>query len=477
MLLVLLVAVVQCVQQSEEYVFQFVDDSLPCTVRNARSWLSKAGMVDINVESCNSVLRYCKGKWIVPETASKSPDPRSTRQKNLSSLRVLSGGEAHLNLYGELADTTGQLAVVPRNQKGQITNNHNVTKEMSDPLYYRQWGHEVYNVRGAWSMVPGGCHEDTLIVSIDTGADLEHSDLRHVSGSYPCTPLHPMYESGCDYSDSVPSKHGTGVASVLVAGIDDGKGMAGTTDCKFLPMKLSADGSFGTFEFASAITYAVNVAKATVITTSIVWSQPTADMVDAVKFAWNKGVPLVAAAGNCNFGMCTITYPAAIMETLSVGAVDNEDNVPKWQSTLAPAFGPSEVQIDLFAPGVDMLVAFHHDESHGDKYKLESGSSFSAPFVAGLIAHGVRPGQISAIEMISVAKEQNQGDRRFTPCQMMRATRNCTSCAQCDNYTPKTHPIVSKQTKNTSNNTLMWVMFSIASVLCIVVAAVCMRNN
>jgi hypothetical protein len=463
MLWVLLLAAVRAQQAAaaEEYVFQFVDDTLPCTVRNARSWLTKAGMLDVQVVSCNSVLRYCKGKWVVPEEAAAPLDPRESQQKHLSSLRVLSGGEAHLNLYGELAtDNAGQLAVIPRS--AQLAS---ADEAKSDPLYHRQWGHEAYNVRSAWGNVPGGCHKDTLIVSIDTGADLQHTDLSHVGGSYPCTPLHPMYESGCDYNDSVPSKHGTGVASVLVAGIDDGKGMTGVSDCKFLPMKLSSDGTFGTFEFASAVTYAVNVAKATVITTSIVWSQPTADMVAAVQWAWEKGVPVVAAAGNCNFGACDITYPAAILDTLSVGAVDSDDQVPSWQSTHAPAFGPADVSVDLFAPGVDMLVAFHHDKADGDEYKLESGSSFSAPFVAGLIAYGVRPGKISAIDMTLSAKKHTKGNKRFAPCRMMKVAHNCTDCVQCDAYTEQ--PLLVVITENTDTNTWLWIMLGLGVVISI----------
>lgn len=394
------------------YVFQFMDDVLPCTERNARYLLTQAGLLDVEIYSCNFVLRYCKGFWNEASRGDSSSVQLSSPEKSVSAVRVLSGGEAHINEYGELA-AFGQLAVV----------GSSFASTVNDPLYFRQWGLHSYDVQRAWDIAPN-CDAKTLIVSIDTGADLEHLDLQHVSSEYECNSLHPMFHDGCDHKDSVASKHGTGVASIIAARKSDGYGMAGVSNCRMLPIKLSNDGTFGSYEFASAVTYAVSIG-ASVITTSIVWSTPTADMVAAVKWAHSKGVPIVTAGGNCNFGSCMITYPAGIPETLAVGAVDKTDQIPDWQSQLSPVYGPHR-SLDLFAPGVDVLVAFKvgPDDSH----KLESGSSFAAPFVAGLIAQGIRAG-VSAMALVNIVKQNTQtgqAAKRFSPCRALRAAYNCS---------------------------------------------------
>ncbi|MBE36502.1 MAG: hypothetical protein CMI16_13270 [Opitutaceae bacterium] len=458
----------------EAYVFRFMDEVLPCTPQNARYLLTRAGLLDVRIHACNRVLRYCKGVWKVPEEEEEEEEavqgaatrpPTSTAAKRVAGLRTLSGGDAHLNTYGQLAEYGGELAVIGggggRDGSGGESSAAPVDTAVAapavdDPLYYRQWAHHSHDVRRAWRVAPE-CDPRTLVVSIDTGADLDHPDLRHHSAArhgggggageqeFECNSLHPMFHEGCDASDSVPSKHGTGVASVVAARRNDGYGMAGVSDCRLLPVKLSSDGLFGSYEFASAVTYAVSVG-ATVITTSIVWATPTADMVAAVEWAAEQGVPIVAAAGNCNFGSCAITYPAGVPETLAVGAVDEADRIPSWQSLEPPAYGPAGRSVDVFAPGVDVLVAFR--ATGGDSHKLESGSSFAAPFVAGLVAQSVRPDS-SAARAVQLVREQAQesttkGGRRFSPCRLARAARRCSRadcpCAHDEGVPPLAPP-------------------------------------
>ena len=465
----------------ESYVFRFVDRSWACTAKNAHRWLVGAGMLDVDVVSCNYVLRYCRGTWRAPpppgddgQSLPSQGSDLAVAEKRLNGLRVLSGGQAHMNQYGQLAGAAAAAAADSSSSTRGV-----VIEHMSDPLYAQQWGHHSYDVRRAWSVV-SACHPSTIVASIDTGADLDHPDLRHLRESYECNSLHPLFHTGCDSGDSVASRHGTGVASVLAGGINDGLGMSGVSNCRLLPIKLSHDGTFGSYEFASAVTYAVTMG-ATVVTTSIVWSHPTADMVSAVEWAWSRGVPVVAAAGNCNFGSCDIKYPAALSSVLAVGAMDRDDQVPSWQSTVPPLPTPTR-RVDLYAPGVDVVVAFNADTSRGDAHKHESGSSFAAPFVAGLLAYGIRPTGPDALSVLAAVVSATSHDsssshrnRRFAPCHALRTAHNC-SVADCPCSTDDgvdTPVVPSRATTNDSDESWPWWAWAIGLVAaCAMIGAI-----
>jgi len=70
----------------------------------------------------------------------------------------------------------------------------------------------------------------------------------------------------------------------------------------------------------------------------------------AVDKAVSKGVVVVVAAGNSGPDAGTITSPGCSKKGITVGAVDDNDNVPSWSSR-----GPTDdgrVKPDLVAPGV-----------------------------------------------------------------------------------------------------------------------------
>ena len=97
---------------------------------------------------------------------------------------------------------------------------------------------------------------------------------------------------------------------------------------------------------------------------------------DAVSAAHEAGHLLVASAGNDgNPGGRgdNVGYPAAYDEVVAIAASDNNDNRARFSST-----GP---QVELIAPGQDVLSTVP-----GDEYEEYSGTSMSAPHVAGIAA-------------------------------------------------------------------------------------------
>ncbi|HLQ79069.1 MAG TPA: S8 family serine peptidase, partial [Terriglobia bacterium] len=92
---------------------------------------------------------------------------------------------------------------------------------------------------------------------------------------------------------------------------------------------------------------------------------------EAVAFAQSKGVLLVASAGNDN--TATPQYPAAYSGVITVASITLSDQKASFSN-----YGSS---VDVDAPGVDVVSAYP-----GGGYAVASGTSFSSPEVAGLVA-------------------------------------------------------------------------------------------
>ncbi|MGB0412968.1 MAG: S8 family serine peptidase [Coraliomargarita sp.] len=169
-------------------------------------------------------------------------------------------------------------------------------------------------------------------------------------------------ESGMDAEGA---GHGTSVASI----IGGKEGIA--PDATLLVMRvLGEEGIGSSFTVASAIVDAVD-ADADIINLSLGLYVDTPILRNAVAYAEQQGVLLVAAAGNDGYG--ALSYPAAYESVIAVTAVDAN-------STQA-IFPNQSKEIDFAAPGVGILTA--KDDSGTT---LFTGTSAAAPFVSGILA-------------------------------------------------------------------------------------------
>ena len=122
----------------------------------------------------------------------------------------------------------------------------------------------------------------------------------------------------------------------------------------------------------------------------------------AIRGLQAKGVVVVASAGND--GSCRPTFPAAFPDVVSVGAVGPYGPAPFSN------YGP---WVRACAPGVDLLSTFFEgydgDEPAGDGgvdtdsfggWALWSGTSFSAPVVAGALARTIAAEGCTATEAV-----------------------------------------------------------------------------
>ena len=273
-----------------------------------------------------------------------------------------------------------------------------VTAAMGDPFFERQYA--LRNVKQSFTntagttTVPAGTEDADVdaveawdiadgkgikVAIVDSGVVMDHEDISS------------KVVARANFSDKridVPADydrygHGTHVAGI-VAAKHNSVGVAGVCpDCTILDAKVLNDSGAGSSSsVAKGVDWAVaNGAK--VINMSLGQRVSSRTLETAVKNAWNKGVVIVAAAGNA--GTQAQIYPGAYSKVIAVAATDNKD-------VKAP-FSSYGKWVDVAAPGVDVYSTFPNHEfvlgvqnNRHTGYDMASGTSMASPIVAGIAA-------------------------------------------------------------------------------------------
>ena len=275
----------------------------------------------------------------------------------------------------------------------------------TDPLRPQQWGLDQIHAEQAWTSTTGA---GAVVAVVDTGVDLNHPDLKAnlVPGAtvVGCSNGQQTCGNG-DWkgTDGVAQPndtHGTHVSGIIAAVTNNGIGVAGTApDAKVMPIKALEDGS-GSFEdIATGIRYAVDHG-ANVVNLSL-GAMPGAQaltitgvdttVTDAITYANQHGVLVVAAAGNESFPVCD--DPSFENGALCVTAT-TRDETPAWYSNGAVKPDMEAVA----APGGAGLVFCEDDivstvpQGTGSAacgqqdYDYYAGTSMATPHVAGVAA-------------------------------------------------------------------------------------------
>lgn len=240
----------------------------------------------------------------------------------------------------------------------------------ADTVRDGQWPLNNYHAtKDVWPISQG---EGVTVAVIDSGV-AEHQDL---SGQV--LPGTDCSGEGLDYkTDKVG--HGTAMASLIAGhGHGDQAGVMGLAPkAKILPVRIGTfdvdSGSMVSGNLAECLRYAVDHG-ARVINMSISGSSAEAGVRDAVKYAVEKDVVVVASAGNTG-GDHPVEYPSAFPGVVSVGAVDQQGNI--WSKSNS---GP---EVTLAAPGVDIYSATAKSSS---SYGKGNGTSGAAAYVSAIAA-------------------------------------------------------------------------------------------
>lgn len=208
-----------------------------------------------------------------------------------------------------------------------------------------------------------GKNSSILVAVLDTGIDKDHQEL--AGRVFAEINLADSSTTGDVYG------HGTPIAGIIAA-VDDGLGVIGLAPESYLiNVKVADDsGKCRVSALAEGIVWAVDNG-ARVINISIELKESVPELKEAVDYAWDSGVVIVAAAGND--GDSRPVYPAAYDNCIAVTAI-REDG------TLAPLANYGD-WVDVAAPGFN-IYSILPDNAYGYKH----GTSFAAAYVSGLAA-------------------------------------------------------------------------------------------
>jgi len=231
----------------------------------------------------------------------------------------------------------------------------------NDPYWASQWGPQKIEVDWAWNTSVGS--HDVLVAVVDTGINYTHPDI---APNY--IPLgYDWYNDDADPMDD--NGHGTHCAGIIGAVLNNTLGIAGIANVSLMAEKvLNMMGGGFEDDVAAGITHATN-AGAKIISMSL--GGPHGEVIhEAVRYAYENGVLLIAAAGNDDTN--SKLYPAGYDEVVAVAATDQNDN--------KAGFSNWGDWIELAAPGVDIYSTTLWN------YESWSGTSMACPHVAGVAA-------------------------------------------------------------------------------------------
>jgi len=295
--------------------------------------------------------------------------------RTLSTTSAANASDQAAKVTNQVSDHGGQvLAVEPE---------HTMTAAVvaTDPGRSSEWALNALDYENVWNTTSGG---GECVAILDTGIDLSHPDLAgRVAGTDDLT--------GQGVNDGFG--HGTHVAGIIAADANNGIGVAGAAPgVSLLAVKVLANNGVGNSSWTSAgIIWAVDHG-AKVINLSLGASCPpsapaqcdTTDMEQALLYAQNHDVMVIAAAGNdgdasnlpAGHHLNDWSWPAASDWPIAVAAT-TETNQHATFSTQAP-------YVDVAAPGQDIISTMAPSSVLGGPttlYASLSGTSMATPFV------------------------------------------------------------------------------------------------
>lgn len=265
-----------------------------------------------------------------------------------------------------------------------------------DPYQWHLYNPEYGGIKTetAWDNATG---TDVIVAILDTGVGNGRTgDMgEDLAGT--------KFVAGYDFvdNDSDPGdkpnggqvSHGTHVCGTIAQTTNNSKGCAGVAfNAKIMPVRVLDGGGSGTYaDIADGIHWATDHG-AQVINMSLGGSSDSTAMHDAVKYAYNKNVVIVCAAGND--GKEVVSYPAKYAESIAVSATRYDEQIVGYSNYGA--------EIDLAAPGGDtsidqngdgykdgvLQLTFKHPYSGADEwaYYFFQGTSMATPHVTAVAA-------------------------------------------------------------------------------------------
>ena len=221
------------------------------------------------------------------------------------------------------------------------------------------WGVSRIGADKVWGT---GSGTGVKIAVIDTGVQKDHPDLvSNLIAGY------DFVNNDSDANDD--NGHGTHVAGIATATLNQAGVVGVSNTSKILPIKVLNNQGYGYLSDVAKGIYFAADNGARVINLSLGSTTDSLILKDAVNYASNKGVLIVAAAGNDSGAPCS--YPASYSNVICVVATDSRNMLASF----------SNIGGELAAPGV-----YNYSTYIGSSYRYLSGTSMASPHVAGASA-------------------------------------------------------------------------------------------
>lgn len=249
----------------------------------------------------------------------------------------------------------------------------------NDPWYIDEWHLKKIKAPNAWSYSTGS--NNIIIAILDTGVESFHPDL-----ASKLVPGWNAYDNNDNTSDVIG--HGTAVAGVASAGTNNFNGVASISwNSMIMPVRISDPQGYASYSTAAKGLIWAADHGARVANISYQMSD-SLTIADAAKYFQDKGGVVTISAGNNKTFISANDNPYV----LTVTATDSND--------LLASFTNTGNNVDIAAPG-----SIIYTTATNGTYKAFSGTSFSAPIVAGVAAlvFSINP-NLSGLEVQEILK-------------------------------------------------------------------------
>ena len=266
-----------------------------------------------------------------------------------------------------------------------------ISKTPNDPSLAQLYGLTRMEANSAWDVTTGSA--GVIVAIVDTGVYYNHSDLiSNIAINRGETPNNNIDDDGNGYIDDYfgydffagdgdpvdENGHGTHCAGIVGASGDNGTGVVGINwQVGILPVRALGPRGGGTdADVAAGVQYAVD-RGASVISLSLGGPSSSTVLENAIQYARDAGVLVVAASGNESDNTDIFpTYPAnsPLENVVAVAATDSSDKLAAFSN-----YGAGSVHVA--APGAGIVSTYL-----ADQFVTMSGTSMATPYVAGLAA-------------------------------------------------------------------------------------------
>ncbi|MFQ5583919.1 MAG: S8 family peptidase, partial [Calditrichia bacterium] len=304
---------------------------------------------------------------------------------------------------------TSELRGIPAVVYAQKNRAFKISLSPNDADYAQQWYLPAIHAERAWDIEQG--NPSVIVGVIDTGIDYNHEDLQrqlwvnspediNQNGRLDSLDVNGIDDDGNGYIDDVigwdftdapnfPDRgdfrdpdndpmdefstgHGTPIAGIISAAQNNRIGISGLAPgARIMALRAgTASGFLEEDDVAEAIIYAIDNG-CRIVNMSFGDFTISYLLRDAIRYGESEGLIFVAASGNS--GNTVLQYPAALDETIAVGATTRTDSLA--------SFSTGGSKLNLVAPGQEIYSC-----QIGNSYGFNNGTSFSAPVVSGALA-------------------------------------------------------------------------------------------